>query len=120
MTSIVVHTNAPVSETLYIVDSDGAAVAIADGDYKTQWRRRGYYAAAAIEFVTGGGTGLGTITKGTSTIEGVAYDVLLLAAAQSLVATLAPGAYEADVLRTDTAEWIMDYSVEVVQGVTSP
>lgn len=120
MTAIVVHTNGPISESFYIVDNDGGAVPIPSGSYKSQWRKRGYYDTVALEFITGGGTGKGTITRGATMIDSVTYDVLLIEADQALVDALEPGVYEADILRTDVAEWIMDYTVDLVQGVTAP
>lgn len=117
---LIIQTNAPVSHVAYWMDRDGAPYPIAAGNYKSQVKKLRTDAVATLEFRSGGGTGLGTITRATTTVDGVAFDTLVYSCSQLLVDGLDAGVYYCDILRLDTPGWIADLACEVVHGITDP
>jgi hypothetical protein len=117
---MIIHTNAPVNQTFYIVDRDDVPETIPNGSYKASMKESPDDVAAILTFVTGGGVGLGTITWTSIIVDGAPVDALVLTGAQSLVVNLKPGAYYFDVLRTDDPDWFFDDIVEVIKGITAP
>jgi hypothetical protein len=117
---LVIYTNAPVAHTAYWWDADGAPYPIAVGDYKSQIKKHRYDSDAILQFRSNGGTGLGTLTRSTTTVDGITFSTLEFSCSQLLVDGLEPGAYYCDILRTDTPGWIADLAVDIQQGITDP
>jgi hypothetical protein len=118
---MIIHTNAPINQTYYVVDRDNVPQPIDIGVYKAAIKNDPQDTSALLTFITGGGAGLGTITRTTITVDGASVDALVLAASQSLVAAnLLPGAYYLDIIRTDSPDWFGDDTVEVVKGIAPP
>lgn len=115
----VIHTNASVRVTCYIVDDAGEPVTIAAGDYLCSVRDR-YDSTVVLTFVTGGDEVTeGKIKRETATVNGAEVDVLTFTAANRLVAGLEAGAYYADLIRTDSpGGWKAELHVVVRKGIT--
>lgn len=114
-----IHTNAHFSVAGYLIDEADEPLAIPDGSYKSQIKNKRNDAFPVFEFRTGGVSNGGTITRGRATIEGVERDVLFFDAQQSAIANLRPGAYHADLTRTDDPLWVIYFRVTVVRGITN-
>lgn len=124
MSRFIIHTNAPVNQPFYALDRDLDPLPIDhSGVYKLSLKKSREDAAPVLTFITGGANGQGTIEvlNGDIDEDGVARDYFLFTLTDvALVAALTPGAYFADLLRTDDPNWEYGMQVDVETGITVP
>lgn len=117
---MIIHRNGPVNQPAYMNDRDDEALEIdIDGIYRCSLRKNKNDAEPALTFVTGGGSGVGTLSVLTDDLDGEVRDYFLFEAEQALIADLPLGAYHADILRDDDPNWEFDFVAVIEQGVTA-
>jgi hypothetical protein len=113
-----IHTNAPVNNPIYFLDRDGEPVGLdADGTYRASIAHR-QGGNPVFTFVTGGGSGYGSLTVISDVVDDLLRDLLLFEADQSLIADIDPGIYVGDILRDDDPDWMISFVAAVSPGVT--
>lgn len=118
---MVIHTNGPVNTLVYMLDRDHNPIEIDIGStFKCQVQKKTDDDMPVLTFVSGGGSGVGSISIITDVVDGLTVDMLEFTAEQALVEGIEPGAYHADVLQTDDPDWKFDFEVLVDDGVTAP
>lgn len=113
-TRFIIHTNAPVNQTLDMTDDQNEFVELdAFGSYRSHFKRSRDDTVAVLEFETGHEANIEVIDVDDH--QGFAFT-----APQHLVQNLEPGLYVADIIRTDASNegWEVEFPVSVIKGIT--